>query len=143
MDEPAWKRLKLSVEPPYKDEDGRKILRVYDIEKGNVRILEEFVICCFYSHAGAKIPILSRKKSASTRLRDVLARIALERGPDIASLTIHNLKDDDDERKEPENAVAKDADDEEEQAPMEYDELAKMRETAFQNLECAHFLFLA
>jgi hypothetical protein len=75
----------------------------------------------------------SREKDAALRLRDTIARIHAERGPDLSGLTVDSLKDDDmDSDERPEDPTARGED---EYKPMTVAELAKLRAEIMQNLE--------
>ncbi|KIY74142.1 hypothetical protein CYLTODRAFT_416401, partial [Cylindrobasidium torrendii FP15055 ss-10] len=68
-DEPEWKQTKLSLERPYKDEEGNPIRTVYDVTDQGY----------FYE----------RKQTAPEKLRDNIKRIPAERGWDIFDKTKH------------------------------------------------------
>jgi hypothetical protein len=80
-----------------------------------------------------------RKKSSATKLRESIARLHAERGPDISQLTIENVED-------PDVDLASD-DGEREQSddtppylklggPMPFDDLVKMRDEISFNIQC-------
>lgn len=84
------------------------------------------------------IYLLCRKKATATKLRETIARIHAERGPDISSLTIDNVEDPESEV-DSDDGEPKDVDD----APphlksgtaMPFDDLVKMRDEISFNIQ--------
>jgi hypothetical protein len=86
-----------------------------------------------------------RRKAGATKLRETIARIHAERGPDISILTIDSLED-------PENDVTSEIDGENDDAedqpvrdlgstaPMPYDDLVKLRDESSFNIQLVLFV---
>ena len=80
-----------------------------------------------------------RKKAAATKLRESIARLHAERGPDISQLTIENVKDpdvdlaSDDGAREPNDDTPPHL---KLGGPMPFDDLMKMRDEISFNIQC-------
>ncbi|KAF9009018.1 subunit 17 of mediator complex-domain-containing protein [Cyathus striatus] len=121
MEDPAWKKLKLSLERPYKDDDGNPFLfwRI--------------------SH------LLGMKESSSARLRKDLKRIFNERGADFfeRKSTLHGQEsqsqgDNDSKAPGAETEENVDETDENDIKPMSMEELHRMRTEIFPHLSVAY-----
>lgn len=79
-----------------------------------------------------------RKKATATKLREAIARLHVERGPDISSLTVDNVEDPESDV-ESDNGEPKDLDDAplhlKTSAPMPFDDLVKMRDEISFNIQ--------
>ncbi|KDQ12733.1 hypothetical protein BOTBODRAFT_34193 [Botryobasidium botryosum FD-172 SS1] len=118
-DEPAWKQLKLSLEAPCVDDEGQRIPRILDIQ--------------------GDVPIFDEKQSAAERLRETIARMVHERGPDLSLITMESLQGDDPEAPAKDEAE-KDAGKEDEEGtrkPMTVAQLSQMRTDTIQKLNIA------
>lgn len=82
--------------------------------------------------------MVCRKKATATKLREVIARIHAERGPDISGLTIDNVEDPEIDV-ESDDGEPKDLDDApphlKSGAPMPFDDLVKMRDEISFNIQ--------
>lgn len=85
-----------------------------------------------------------RKKATATKLREAIARLHAERGPDISSLTIENVEDPESEV-ESDDGEAKDAKDDapphlKSGAPMPFEDLVKMRDEISFNIQSVIYI---
>lgn len=49
MDEPSWKKTKLSLERPYKDDNGERIPILFDITSEGEHVYEPWVTSLLFS----------------------------------------------------------------------------------------------
>jgi len=75
----AWKKLKLSLERPYKDDLGNAIPVLYDLTPEGERIYEPYD-CQYIRYNDSDFS--QSKESSSSRLETNLRRIIIERGLD-------------------------------------------------------------
>ncbi|EPQ59420.1 hypothetical protein GLOTRDRAFT_70848 [Gloeophyllum trabeum ATCC 11539] len=110
MEEPAWKKLKLSLERPYKDDTGEYIPVLLDITPDGQHIYEP-------------------REDPSQALGEKLRRIFLERGVDFFDTygTAKHVEKDEKVREAEEAEVEHDVDDTHRAQPMTAEELYKMR----------------
>ena len=82
-DEPAWRKLKLTLERPYKDDQGNAIRQLLDVTPEGQQIYEPYARVSFFFLVRPPVHTVHRPPDPNNQLAENIRRVFTERGHDF------------------------------------------------------------
>ena len=82
-DEPAWRKLKLTLERPYTDDQGNPIRQLLDVTPEGQQIYEPYAPTSSFARDGCSLTPFLRAPDSNKELAGNIRRVFTERGHDF------------------------------------------------------------